>query len=265
MVNSNVIRSGALKRIKGGGVKFAALVALALVMIATFTASPAMAQTSAPLAPVVTLTSGNTNLVTTWTVDDNGDALTNHRVQYQLAGNTDPANWTTVNTHSGNKTYTISGLTNDQEYEVRVKARNSVGFSEWSEYATATPTATQAPPPSPPVVTLTSGNRKILATWTVDDNGADITRYRLLYQPDGGAEVRKNLPLNELDSPTSYTLTGLTNGTAYEIKLKAGSATNFSDWSESVRATPMGEAPGKPSWQLGQNRPTKASPSPATT
>ncbi len=193
-----------------------------------------------PEPPVVELTPGNGEITLTWTVEDNGADIDLYRLLYQPVDESEPVQRRNISPDDlDGMTYTLSGLTNGVEYEVQLRARNEDGFGEWSEAITATPMATA---PDPPVVTLTPGDGQLTLTWTVDDNGAAITQYRLLYQPEGGDEVRQNLSLNDLDSPTSYTLTGLTNGTPHQVRLKSQNQTGFSDWSEAITGTP-GTAP----------------------
>ena len=48
---------------------------------------------------------------------------------------------TTINTNSTNRSYTISGLTNDVAYRVRVAAINAIGTGPFTSYVTGTPSA----------------------------------------------------------------------------------------------------------------------------
>lgn len=48
----------------------------------------------------------------------------------------------TINTNSANRSYTITGLTNDVTYRVRVAAVNSIGVGPFTDYVLATPSPT---------------------------------------------------------------------------------------------------------------------------
>ena len=53
---------------------------------------------------------------------------------------------TTINTNSTNRNYTITGLTYDVAYRVRVAAVNAVGTGQFTSYVTATPSAISIDP-----------------------------------------------------------------------------------------------------------------------
>ena len=84
----------------------------------------------APAAP--TLTTGTTWVAVAWTAPDaNGAAITDYDVQYRTSG----GNWQNA-THVGTATTTrIEHLVADTAYEVRVRATNAEGSSDWSAAA----------------------------------------------------------------------------------------------------------------------------------
>ncbi len=177
--------------------------------------------------------------------EDNGDAVTSYGVEYRDTSG--PLTWITW-PHSGTDTETtITGLSDGTEYDVRVSAGNGRGKGSH----TPAQTVTTPDMPDPPVLSATAGDGEITLTWTVANNGAAVNLYRLWYQPEGGEQVRLNLPT---DTSTSYTLEGLTNDTEYDLKLKARNAVGFSEWSETVTATP-GEDPTRLEDEYG-NAPT---------
>ena len=86
---------------------------------------------AAPAAPA-----GTAQLAIGWTAPaDNGSAITGYAVRYKP---TERGGWLLADAGTGGQT-TITGLTNDTEYEVQVHAVNTVGRSAWSESSTATP------------------------------------------------------------------------------------------------------------------------------
>ncbi len=61
-----------------------------------------------------------------------------------------------------------------------------------------------------------------------DDGGSAITGYHLRHSADGGTswtEITSGI------TGTSYTITGLTNGTTYDVQVRAANAQGESDWS----------------------------------
>ncbi len=94
-----------------------------------------------PEAPV--LTPGYRQLAVTWRApeEDGGSSVTGYNVQYRPV--TSPAtSWTGWNPGKSVTLSTIiTGLNNDQLYEVQVQAVNSVDAGDWSPSGTATPTA----------------------------------------------------------------------------------------------------------------------------
>ena len=94
-----------------------------------------------PVAP--TLEPATTALAVSWLEPGGtGPPIDDYDVQYRAAGETAWAD----QAHTGpGRTTTVTGLTSDTTYEVRVRATNAEGTSGWSPPATAV-TATNAPP-----------------------------------------------------------------------------------------------------------------------
>ena len=194
-------------------------------------ATPAGAP-SAPSAP--TLQTGNGQLTASWNEPSaNGASITHYDLQHRISGS-----WTQIDNISG-RSRTITGLTNGSSYQVRVRAVNSAGNGSWSATASATPGAVPNAPSAP---TLSSSSGQIAASWSAPgNNGAAITHYDLRYRSGSGSwTVSENI------SGTSRTITGLTNGTSYEVQVRAANSRGDGPYSSSATATP-GAVPGKPS------------------
>ena len=79
----------------------------------------------------------------------------------------------------------VRGLHSGQSFDVRVRARNSTGWSNWSEWTTF---KTAPSPPgvlnTPPRIKPTSAT-SVVVSWEkiVETNGAPITEYRVEWQP----------------------------------------------------------------------------------
>ena len=199
---------------------------------------PAAAAPSAPSAP--TLTAGDGQLAASWTPPaDNGAPIDDYDLRYRPAG----GSWTELPdaANSTATTATITGLTNGTSYEVQVRAGNSVGDGPWSASAAGTPVAPASPPAAPTPPALTPGDGQLGVSWTPPaDNGVAIDDYDVRYRPAGG--IWTELPDTVKSTATRATITGLTNGTTYEVAVRAGSSAGDGAWSASARATPAAPA-----------------------
>ena len=86
-----------------------------------------------------------------WTApsDDGNSPVTSYDLRHIPSGSPDKAdaNWTVIDPawESGRLRYEITGLTNDTEYDVQVRAVNAKGDGAWSETATGTPRGAGGP------------------------------------------------------------------------------------------------------------------------
>jgi len=88
-------------------------------------------------------------------------------------------------------------------------------------------------PGAPTGLSLTPGNQQIAATWTAPANngGSAITVYKIY---NNGTTLLFTTP----NATPSFTITGLTNGTLYNISVAAVNAIGIGNKSYSVSATP---------------------------
>lgn len=96
----------------------------------------------------VNATPGSGQVALAWTAPSgNGYAILDYRVEYKLAS---AANWTLIDDTSTATSFTVTGLANDSAYQFRIRAHNQLGSGDYSDTASATPTASSASPtPSP--------------------------------------------------------------------------------------------------------------------
>ena len=189
-------------------------------------------QIRAPAAPMNLSAAPDDGQVTlSWTNPAN-----NTITKYQYRRKTDTGtygSWADI-PNSGDTTtsYTVTGLTNGTEYTFGVRAVNAGGNG-----AASTVTATPAPVPAAPTnLKAEVGDRRIGLTW--DDPG-DSTIDEYEYSTDGGTF---SVISGSDDATTSYTVTGLTNGTQYTFAVRA--VNNTDDGAEStVTAKPLWPAP----------------------
>jgi fibronectin type 3 domain-containing protein len=164
-----------------------------------------------PAAPAgLTATGGNAQVSLSWTASANATGYVVYR------------GTTAVSTQTGT-TFLDTSLTNGTAYTYTVVATNGSASSAASTAVSATP---MAPAPGAPTgLTATPGNTSVALGWTAVVNATAYHVYR------NGALV---------GSPTTstYTDTGLVNGTAYTYYVKAVTATTEGTASTSVVATP---------------------------
>lgn len=100
---------------------------------------------------------------------------------------------------------------------------------------TGTPVA-GTPPNAPTSLTATAGNAQLSLSWTAPSapGTSAITGYVVEYTPSGGAAAT----VNTNSTSTSYTLTGLTNGTSYAVRVAAISAVGTGTYSAAATGTP---------------------------
>jgi len=189
-----------------------------------------------PPAPTsVTATAGNAQATVSWTAPTvlAQTPITDHTLQYSSNSG---SSWTTFTAAASTATSsTITGLTNSSAYVFRVAAVNAVGVGAFSTASSSvTPTAGSSPG-APTGLAATAGNAQIALSWTAPANigSSAITGYSVEYTPSGGSPVT----VSTGSTATSYTITSLTNGTAYTARVAAVNSVgtgSFSTASSSV-------------------------------
>ena len=127
--------------------------------------------------------------------------------------------------------FTDTNLANGTTYFYVVSAVNATGESANSAQASATPVAPTQPPAAPTGLIATGGNAQVSLSWTAS-SGA--TSYHLKRSTTTGG------PYTQVSAPTttSFTDTGLTNGTTYFYVVSALNAVGESANSAQASATP---------------------------
>ncbi|MBU4072111.1 MAG: fibronectin type III domain-containing protein, partial [Candidatus Thermoplasmatota archaeon] len=207
---------------------------------------------SIPSAPQnLVATPGDSQVVLDWQApsSDGGSAITNYRI---YRGTTSGGE--TFLIEVGNVlTYTDTGVTNNQTYYYKIKAKNSVGESATysnEDDATPVPTIPGATEPSAPQnLVATAGDGQVVLDWQApsSDGGSAITNYRIYRGTTSGGETF----LIEVGNVLTYTNTGLTNGQIYFYKVKAKNSVGESaTYSNEDDATPISGVISVPSAPL---------------
>ena len=228
--------------------------------------------TDPPAAPTsVTVTARNAGLAVSWvaptrtadTSSNDDPEVTGYAIQYRACTAADKTcrsspTWSIwrSHSHSGTRTSTIiSGLTNSTTYQVQVRARNSAGLGAWSQTASGTPLAQTEKPSVPSGLTVEAANRLLQVSWSpsIPPRDGTVSGYEVQYRrcPSGscgGWEAH-----DHSGTGTTTTITGLDNGTAYEVRVQASSSKGDSGWSPAKSATPelLPHFPGSPTLEPG--------------
>ena len=174
---------------------------------------------SPPGAPTgVTGTAGNASANLSWTApaSNGGSAITSYRITPYIGA----AAQTPVVTPTAATSYTVTGLTNGTTYTFTVAATNVAGTGPDSTPSPPiTPRAAATVPGAPTGVFGSPGDHTVALGWTApsSDGGSAITSYRIVPYIGTTAQPAINTPTNA----TTYTVTGLTNGTAYTFTVAA--------------------------------------------
>ena len=150
---------------------------------ATLTVEPTAPAIPAPPRVAV----GDTTATVSWTAPAaNGSAITGYELRYKR---TSATVWTPHSLGATQTSKALEGLTNDVEYEVQVRARNGVDWSDWSTPPTRfTPTASALPVLTLAVLPAMSEDGDYTVSWRAARcatvNGATVCRV-LQEQVDG--------------------------------------------------------------------------------
>ena len=171
--------------------------------------------------------------------NDGGAAITNYEYTFD-----DGISWAVFNPTIANSPGIITGLTNNVEYTIKLRAVNSVGKGAKSATSvTATPTNGLAPPTAPTSLSAAPGGSQIEIKFTtpVSDGGSAIINYE--YTTDGGISWTAMVPAT---TSSPVIIAGLANGSTYAIGLRAVNAVGPGAGSQTVvTATPLA-APAAP-------------------
>ena len=196
---------------------------------------------SVPGAPAsLTATAGDEEVALVWSApaDDGGAPVTGYEYRY-AAGDAVPGG-TPWQSAGLNLEWTVTGLTNGQEYAFEVRALSRVGEGP-ARGALATPVGRLSVPAS---LTATAGDEEVELAWSApaDVGGESVTGYE--YRYTAGAAVPEDTPWRSAGLNLERTVTGLTNGQRYAFEVRARSRVGEGE-ARGALATPVGR-PGVP-------------------
>jgi predicted RNA-binding protein with TRAM domain len=184
---------------------------------------------TAPAAPTISsITPGNQELIVAFTAgSDGGSAITNYKYSTDNG-----SSYTAVSPASTASPIVITGLTNGTTYNVKILAVNAVGDGTATASTAATPRTT---PSAPTITSITPGNQQLSVAFTAgSDGGSAITNYK--YSTDNGSNYTAVSPAA---TTSPIVITGLTNGTTYDVKILAVNVAGDGAASSTTSATPV--------------------------
>lgn len=194
-----------------------------------FTVANTVTPAGRPGAPTITSAkSGNGQQTLVWSLaSDNGSTVT----QYLVESTTDSKKWVPAATTPGGTSAIVTGPTDGTVVWFRVTAINGLGAGAPSSSVLLT----FAAQPGAPVVSATPADGSVSVSWTAAaPNGSPVSSYSVSVSLDGrvirGASSA---------TPTPTVLTGLTNGTAYQVTVSATNGIGATT-SSGVMVTPRG-------------------------
>ena len=203
---------------------------------------------------ISSVTADATGMTVNWTAPGHNDAaITGYTVQWKAktggsygstnektAGATDTS-LSIPYTASGSDSY--DAFTDDTEYDFRLSATNSVGDSAWS--ADVSQTAWETKPIIASAPTVTAGNTELAVSWSAEDTGATVTSSTVQWKTSSQSyDTTRQATVT--GAGTSHTITGLTNSTAYTVRVSSTNSHGTGDWSPEGSGTPAAQVPGVP-------------------
>jgi fibronectin type 3 domain-containing protein len=192
-------------------------------------ATPAATVVIPPVPSGLQATAGDTQISLAWSASNGASSYNVKR------STTSGGPYTTVGSPI-NTSFTNTGLVDGTKYFYVVSAVNSAGESANSAEVNATPAAPVAPPAAPSGLTASPGNAQVILSWTAS---AGATSYHVKRGTASGG------PYTQVAAPTvtTFTDTGLADGTTFYYVVSAVNAAGESANSTQASATPAAAAP----------------------
>lgn len=205
---------------------------------------------AAPTAPTsLTATAGDESATLSFTEAQDGfSSITNY--EYRLDGS---GAWIPLSPADTASPVTIPGLTNGTSVAIELRAINAEGEGVASSSVSVTP---ESRPGIPRSVNVSAGSRQVSISFSapLSDGGRAITNYE--YSLNGGSTWTA---LSPASTSSPIVVTGLANGTSYQVSLRA-----MNSLGAGTPSTPVSVTPGDPSsgGSAPEPAPTQTSPTP---
>ena len=218
------------------------LLSLGLLVCVLIAPTRILSQTPIAAPSIDAVTHGDSSLTIAWTAPSGVTGITAYDLRYieTSADETVDGNWTEVQdvwTGSGDLAYTLDGLDNLVGYDVQMRTVTTTDGA-WSSTSTGTPGI-----PGPVIDTIIAGDGAVTVRWSAPAVVAStkITAYDLRYITSAAPDKADAnwMVVEEFWTSGSLhgVLAGLTNGTGYDVQVRAVAATDGA-WSATSTGTP---------------------------
>ena len=142
-----------------------------------------------------------------------------------------------------NRSHTITGLDGRVKYAFQIRAHNDSGPSLWSKADAEEPIV--AKPSAPSIDDITRGDRTLAVAWTApsDNGGGRVAAYDVRHIETSADEtVDANWTVRDnawRSGALNYVITNLTNGTEYDVQVRAVNSAGDGEWSATATGTPL--------------------------
>jgi hypothetical protein len=200
------------------------------------TVAQAVAAAGAPAVPAATPANASADL--TWVAPSSSDPITGYRIEVTKDGVVQSP---TIDLASTALSSTVTGLVNGSSYTFKVAALTGASRDTVGTFSGSSLAVIPGAPSAPSISSVTVGNQKLTVAFTAPTatGGFPITAYE--YSTDNGATW---VAATGTSSP--IVITGLTNGTTYQVKLRGKNASHSGIASSASPGTPASSRPDAP-------------------
>ena len=174
----------------------------------------------------------NSQVVVDWQAPTGGEAPVDYLVDYKESSESDSAYKSFSVVSHPTTLETVTGLTNGTPYTFRVAGRNANGTGTYSVSRSVTPVG---PPTQPSNLSYTALDSAVSVKFTTPDNNGGFSIANYEYSTNNGSSWNALSPPSISDS---MTISGLTNSTTYQVKLRAVTPYGSGAASTSLAVTP---------------------------
>jgi hypothetical protein len=174
----------------------------------------------------------NSQVIVDWTAPTGGEAPVDYLVDYKESSENDSAYKSFSVVSHPSTIETVTGLTNGTPYTFRVAGRNTNGVGTYSVSRSVTPVG---PPTQPLNLSYTALDTAVSVKFTSPDNNGGFSIANYEYSTNNGSSWTALSPPSVSDS---MTISGLTNATTYQVKLRAVTPYGSGAASSTLAVTP---------------------------